>query len=321
MRYFPHNFKGRNLKLLEIVKKILENLKDVLPLGVRQIFYVVISLPNSPLENTKPDSISLGKLLGNARWCGEISFDAIEDKTRYTSNEPFSLENALMYYYPDAWKYQPNYVEVIEEKEGLRRFFVEALRPFYVRVTPTSGFDSHTDVMKAAKRFHKYRDRQRYILVFSDFDPSGEWISKDFEFRLKKCFIILGEDPLHFNEKGRIAEVPNLKVMRVALTKEQIEEYKLPPKFVKLKDPRAPSFIEKYGEDTVVELDALPPRILQEIIEELVQPFLDIDEVHRVREIERAIRIEGLKALRPLIDLNDDIEETEDNDSTEGDEQ
>jgi len=49
-------------------------------------------------------------------------------------------------------------------------------------------------VEEEAKRLHKYKDKPRHIIVFSDFDPSGECISKDFEFRLKKRPITLGED-------------------------------------------------------------------------------------------------------------------------------
>jgi len=305
MRYFPHRFQRKSLELLSIVKTVLDNLKGLLPLGVRQIFYQVISLADSPLKNSKRDCRRLGSLIGKARYCGQISFDDIEDRTRYASNLSVPLEDLLYYYYPEAWKQQPHYIEVFVEKEGLRSFFVRTLRPYFIPVTPIRGFDSHTDVMKAAKRIHKYHDRPRVIFVFSDFDPSGESISKDFEFRLRKCLVMLGEDPTIFDEKNKIIEIPYLDSKKVALTLEQVEKNNLPPKFAKPKDPRASSFIQKYGQETVVELDALPPKLLQEIILGTVIPYLDMDEVERIQSVENRIKTEGLEALESLIDLEE----------------
>lgn len=166
--------------------------------------------------------------------------------------------------------------------------------------------------MEAAKRLHQYEDRPRFIFVFSDFDPSGECIFKDFEFRLKRCLIMLGEEPTYYNEKEKKAEIQNLHVEKVALTLEQVEKYNLPPMFVKPKDPRATSFIQKYGEKAVVELDAMPPKLLQETVLETVIPYLDMDEVRRIRRIEERIKVEGLVMLQSLENsenINDTIGE------------
>jgi len=309
MRYFLLKFSKKNSELLGIVKGVFKNLRDLSPLTVRQIFYQVISLTNSPLENSKRDYGRLSRLLVKARYCGEISFNDIEDRTRPTSNRPIPLNELLYYYYPEAWTNQPCYIEVFVEKEGLRAFFVRTLRPLYVAVTPMRGFDSLSNVMEAARRFHEYKNRPRYIFIFSDFDPSGECIFRDFEYRLKKCLVMLGEEPISYDEDNKRIEIPNIQVEKVALTLEQVEEYGLPPKFVKPKDPRASDFIEKYGPKAVVELDALPPKLLQEIILETIIPYLDIDEVERVRNIERKVKTEGLEALQSLVNLEDSNED------------
>lgn len=257
------------------------------------------------MENSKKDYGRLSRLLVKARYCGEITFEDIEDRTRYTSNHPIPLEELMYYYYPEAWKYQPCYIEVFVEKEGLRSFFVRALRPLYVAVTPMRGFDSLSDVMEAAERLHGYEDSPRCIFVFSDFDPSGECIFEDFDFRLKKCLVMLGEKPTYYDEKEKKAEIPNLYVKKVALTLDQVEKYNLPPKFVKSKDPRATSFIQKYGQEAVVELDAMPPKVLQEIVLDAIIPYLDLDEVKRNQKIEQTIKTEGLEALQSLENLED----------------
>lgn len=308
MRYFPHKFRRKSSELLNLVKSILKKYEKMLPLTLRQIFYLVISLEKSPLENTLYDYQRLSRLLRDARYSGDVSFEWIEDRTRYASNLTRPLEEIIYYYYPEAWEYQPYYIEVFVEKEGLRSFFQRILRPFYIPITPMRGFDSLSDIMNAAERIHKYKDRPRLIFIFSDFDPSGESISQDFEFRLKKCLIMLGEDPTFFveNKDMKRAEVPNLLVYKIALTQEQVEKYNLPPKFVKPKDPRASTFIEKYGLKAVVELDAMPPEVLEEIILEAIIPYLDLDEVERIRKIEWRVKTEGLEVLESLTDLEEE---------------
>jgi len=74
----------------------------------------------------------------------------------------------------------------------------------------------------------------------------------------------------------------NIEVVRVALTKEQVEKYRLPPMIPKRKDPRYRGFVEKYGE-MAVELDALHPTVLRDIIRKSILNYMD---VHKRLEVE-----------------------------------
>ena len=308
MRYFPYRFHKKSLDLLDLVKLIFKKYQKMLPLTLRQIFYLVISLENSPLKNSFNDYQTLSRLIRNARYSGEIPFEWIEDRTRHTLNLPQPIEDIIYYYYPEAWINQLNYIEVFVEKETLRSFFHRILAPLYIPVTPIRGFSSLSVVMDAAKRLHDYEDGPRYVFVFTDFDPSGESISEDLDFRLKKCLAMLGETPTLFidTKDEKRAELPNLQVDKIALNQEQVEKYNLPPKYTKTKDPRASDFIKKYGPKAVVELDALPPEILKEIILEATIPYLDMDEVLRIKEIERKIKTKGVELLESLIDIENE---------------
>lgn len=95
------------------------------------------------------------------------------------------------------------------------------------------------------------------VLAFSDLDPSGV----DLVDNLSRQFSDFGIWP---------------RVERIALTKDQVEDYNLPhdPKALKMKDPRAPSFIAEYGR-YAVELDALSPPTLEGLVHEAVQSRLD----------------------------------------------
>jgi 5S rRNA maturation endonuclease (ribonuclease M5) len=301
MNFFPHKFRRKNLELLEIIQRLLsEQYKDLLPLTLRQIFYIVISQPNPLLQNTQGDYNRVSRVLKYARYSGQIPFEWIEDRTRHTSNLPYSLEELIDSYYPEAWIHQPYYFEVFVEKEALRSLFDRTLRPYYVRINVGRGYDSLSDVMDIAKRFYEYKDKPRFLFVFSDFDPSGDNIAEDITFRLGKCLIMLGEEPTYFSEKEKKVKIPNLSVHKVALTEVQVSENNLPPMDVKPKDPRASTFIEKYGSGAVVELDAMPPRALSGIVTGLCNGHLGLDEVERIRQGELGIKAMSLEAIKSI---------------------
>jgi hypothetical protein len=301
MRFFKYNFRKKTLELLERIKLLLAGeYRDSLPLTLRQLFYIVISQPNAPLQNTYNDYQRLCRDLRNARYAGVIPFETIEDRTRYTSNLPFNLDDAISHYYPEAWAGQPRYFEVFVEKEALRSFFNRILRQHYVMLNVGRGYDSLSDVMEIAQRFHEQNNKERCLFTFTDFDPSGDDIARDIDFRIGKCLIMLGEEPSYFSEEEKRADIPNFTTMKIALTEEQVKKHNLPPMFAKEKDPRASSFVDKYGSEAVVELDSLPPRILADIISNLCNRHLNLDEEKKIQRKETRIKKQALEALEFL---------------------
>ncbi|MPZ18113.1 MAG: hypothetical protein GEV06_09405 [Luteitalea sp.] len=71
-------------------------------------------------------------------------------------------------------------------------------------------------------------------------------------------------------------------VRRVALTRQQIEAYDLPPMPGKSTDTRAKGFIARHGALMQVEVDALPPDVLRALFEAAVAPFVDASQVAAV---------------------------------------
>lgn len=86
-----------------------------------------------------------------------------------------------------------------------------------------------------------------------DHDASGEDLYRDFVKRTA-CFS---------------------KVVKVALTPDQVVEHNLPPLPGKAEDTRAARFIAKHGELVQVELDALPPDVLQSLYQQALDEFWD----------------------------------------------
>lgn len=108
---------------------------------------------------------------------------------------------------------------------------------------------------------HINKGQKAIILYFGDLDPSGKDMPRDIQNR----FELLG--------------VP-VEVVEVALTRQDVEEYKLPRNPMKPLDSRNRWFIQKYGINYAVELDALPPDILREKIEATIRAYADLDELN-----------------------------------------
>lgn len=133
-----------------------------------------------------------------------------------------------------------------------------------VPILALGGYSSQTYVAEVAADV-KWQLRPAVLLYAGDFDPSGEDIDRDFLDRTD-CW---------------------QKVVRVALTAEQVREHQLPINPGKSTDSRAAGFIERHGSLMQVEVDALPPETLRAMFEASVAEFWDTSAYEAVVEQER----------------------------------
>ena len=129
--------------------------------------------------------------------------------------------------------------------------------------------------------------KQIHVLYYGDFDPSGDYMDTDLENRLAKRGLEVNSSlsSTFHNYPGTI------DLHRVAVTREQIEEYHLPSdpdRATRQKmehDSRTNGFMEKYGPLYATELDALPALIpdvfRQELVIDEIEQYFD-DEIYRV---------------------------------------
>ena len=154
----------------------------------------------------------------------------------------------------DYWKDSKIRPQIWTEKDALSQVFYEIAREYNVDVYVSKGFLSISNK-------DKWGGEDIAILYFGDFDPSGLFIDKDLE------------TSVVFN---------NFK--RIALTKEMTKG--LPNVPVKTGDPRAKSYIKKYGKKCW-ELDAIDPNKLRDLVEESIKKYVDFDlEQKKVEEQE-----------------------------------
>ena len=275
---------------------------------LRQIYYRLVAKLIIP--NTMNQYKALSKLLVKARENGDVDYREIEDRARTTIGGDYGWESPKAYFnyhlsdFQDSWmgysmkmwETQQKYVEVWVEKDALSRVVSDVARKFNVRTCPSKGYSSFTYIMDAVQRLNLYVDKDVLILYAGDYDPSGLDITRDLKERMLKYGA-------------------SVTVERIALSLDQINEYQLPPMPAKKSDPRYAKFVADTGGADAVELDALEPPVLQEIVRNAINSHIDQDEWHnRILKTE-----EGKQKLKEAFDsiiINTDLvdEEFEDED-------
>lgn len=221
---------------------------------LRQLFYRLVAAELLP--NTTTAYKALSAKSAEARRAD--AFPKLMDRTRriYRYQAFTNVTEARKWlaaiYRRDRTMYQDVSLYVGVEKNGI----VEQLQSWFgdlgIPVLALGGYSSQSYVDEIAADVA--RSRRPAVLIYAgDFDPSGEDIDRDFLQRTG-CF---------------------KHVERVALNRQQVAEYQLPPQPGKATDSRAAGFIARHGRLMQVELDALPPEVLRQLYSEAISRYWD----------------------------------------------
>lgn len=273
-----YEFQSKKEMLVQVGHSFLSQADGRMTL--RQLYYRFVA--HDLIDNKQSQYQYLGEAIKEARIDGRIPWDMIEDRTRSTdagdhnggevidpdnrfeSNLKWFKETPDRFHRP-RWEGQENYVEVWVEKEALAGVFASACEDLKVVSFPNRGYTSITLLKEAADRIKKEtqkkvppmgKRKQAHILYFGDFDPSGQDIERNIRDKLHNTFGV------------------QVNVERMALTRDQIDKYKLPPQPAKTTDARYESFVKEHG-NMAVELDALPPEELKDLIHDSVEEYFD----------------------------------------------
>lgn len=221
------------------------------------------------------------------------------------------VDSATYSYRLPRWDDQEYYVEMYCEKEAGINVLEKVSREYHMVFGFNKGYSSASAMYDLAKRLSRqiFKGKKTVILYFGDHDPSGLDMIRDINDRISE-FIEKSKDMLdifgeleHEEQSRRLDEAADLsgldrfdsdleeivkeeylaevmkerfKVVPVALTMEQVDEYDLPPNPAKITDPRAKWYIEKFGKVSW-ELDAIDAIELRGIAEKSILKFLDMD--------------------------------------------
>ena len=280
------------LEKLNKVKEILKELREYIPLTLRQIYYQLVG--KGYIENKVSEYGMLSNLLKWARIDGHISWEDIEDRVRafhdltgWSDSEEFvdaSLRHFLSGYRRDLLQTQDKYIETWIEKDALSSIFIKVAKPYTIPVVVCRGFSSISFLNEFRERLKYHQDKQAVMLYFGDFDPSGMEMLEAMKTTLT-------------DELG----IKDIELKRIALSKEDIFTYELPhnPNALKHSDSRAARHLEQYGE-LAVELDALRPDVLEQKIRAAIETELNINMLNKEIKKER-IELAALNKLKKSV--------------------
>lgn len=284
--YKNKNFAGKSLDVIYRAQEILDDYEaQGFDLTLRQLYYQFVSrdwIPNSQRSYDR-----LGSIINDARMAGLIDWDQIIDRTRnvvewQTRQSPAEAARAAAEAYRrDRWEDQPNYVEVWIEKDAL----VGVIRPTCMKLMvpyfSCRGYTSQSEMWGAAQRLYAAASTRETVTIIhlGDHDPSGIDMTRDIRARL--ALFMASDRFIEGNGDTTSTEAiewmkDTLTVNRIALTMDQVREFRPPPNPAKMSDSRAEDYIARYGRSSW-ELDALSPATLAELIEESVLELVDED--------------------------------------------
>lgn len=262
--YQTFNFRPATLRVIEHANTIIsEYARQGLSLTLRQLYYQFVSrdlIPNNQREYKK-----LGDIIGNARQAGLIDWNAIVDRGRTLRGTTFwqspdqIIDAAAAGYLTDRWALsQRHHVEVWVEKEALVDVIGRAANAWDLNYFACKGYTSESAMWLAARRLTRKEDEGKgtVVLHLGDHDPSGIDMTRDIQDRLRGF------------GAGTV-------VKRLALNMDQVDEYQPPPNPAKMSDSRAEGYVAEYGDESW-ELDALDPALLNQVILDAVEPYLDM---------------------------------------------
>ena len=274
---------------LNAILKVLEDNAEFLPMSDRQIHYRLLNYPplrharkpKSGYRNDKDSYKSLVDLVTRARLKELIPMESIADETRPVTNWNVwrdvrgfmrgELDGLFRGYWRDVTQSQPNHIELLIEKNTVGNIIRPVAGQFRIPMTSGRGFCSLPPRHAMAERFRVSGKEKLIVLIVSDFDPEGQQLAASFGRSMRDDFAVASVWPI-----------------KVALTAEQVQGFKLPPgPKAKKRSPNYAKFVSQYGEN-VFELEAIAPDVLQGLVRDAIDSVIDRNLFNRELDQERA---------------------------------
>ena len=259
------------------------------PMTVRQVFYQAVV--KNWVEKSEAGYGYIQRDLVKMRWNGMLDRDWIEDTSRIARGSQGSYNESPQEYLDRALEDIPDMHilnllaehdfsnQVWLEKEALAGVIGPITARWNVPLYSARGYSSFSFLHKAAQDLER-KDRPARIFHFGDYDPSGQ----------NAIATVQRDMPLLApNTANR-----GFEFTIVAVKQEQILEMGLPTRETKTSDTRAWSF----GDRRSVELDAIPPNVLRQMVDDTLQAQFPPGALEAKRKRQEAEREEIRQMLR-----------------------
>lgn len=301
IRYKEIKFAPASWARIKIANEIIKDFRaQGYTLTLRQLYYQFVAKDLIP--NSERSYNSLGGLMTNARMAGEVSWYALEDRSRTHNSWSFEeeetealagVEYGLRW---DYWARQDYYVEAWIEKEALGDVLAKACNPYRVPYMSCKGYMSSSACWQGGQRFKAMEEagKKCILLHLGDHDPSGMDMTRDNGERV-----------------DMFAHYAGVEIRRLALNMDQIDEHRPPPNPAKVTDSRARDYIERYGSSSW-ELDALNPATITGLIHDELKTLIKPDEWEACRADEENARKQLIKLRENWSEVSDYLDELPD---------
>jgi hypothetical protein len=245
---------------------------------VRQTFYQ--ATVRSLVPKTEHGYAMVQNDLTLMRRRGELEYGWLADHTRWQRKPPTfdgiaaALNATAVFYRKDLWARADCYVEIWLEKDALAGVVMPVTSRYDVPLMVARGYASLSFLHSAAS-YIAGLDVPAFVYHLGDFDPSGVNAGEKIEETLRE-----------------LAPNADLTFERIAVNPAQIAAWDLPNRPTKQTDSRAKGF----AADSV-ELDAIQPNQLRDIVEEAITRHLPPEQLVVLEAAERSER----SILRDLI--------------------
>ena len=264
---------------------ILQVVARYVRLTVRQLYYQLVSFYGLAKTEQAYDRVQDASM--QLRRAGRLPYAKIVDSSRVRRRRPGwagiadIMEQVQAQYRRDYWASQPVAVEVWCEKDALSGVMQPICDEYGVTFVAMRGFSSASIAYDTVQEL-RHAGKPVHIYFFADHDASGWAMGEALASELTEHAARAGVE-IHFE--------------RVGLYPEHVEAYNLPTRPGKATDSRHAAFVREFG-DACVELDALRPDVLEEMVRDAIREHIDWDEWNRVFLVEDGER----RTLASLVD-------------------
>ncbi|WP_417841993.1 hypothetical protein [Terasakiella sp.] len=261
-------------ELIDSVKAILEDNSDILPLTLRQIFYMLVS--NYNYDKTEQAYGRLCETMNRARRAQMVDMSSIrDDGLRREAPQSWSGEDSIIetfksYSYRfrlDRQRDQPRRLMVWCEAGGMLPQLARYCDEWGIPVLSSGGFDSVTTKHNFAREVSGY-NAAVHVFHIGDHDPSGVHMCSSLDEDVRAFVGHYGGD---------------FTIERLAVTPDQVREMGLSTAPPKKTDRRTFSGLTTQAE-------AIPPRELKRIVTEAIEGAIDFDAYEEVLAEENNIK-------------------------------
>ncbi|MBZ9604259.1 hypothetical protein [Phyllobacterium chamaecytisi] len=241
------------------------------PMTVRQTFYQCTV--HGIVDKTENGYRQVQYDLTEMRKSGWLPYDWLADFTRWerkplTYNDvEEALRETARLYRKSLWRDADCYVEVWLEKDALAGVVYPITGMFDVPLMSARGYAS-LSFLHTSGTYIAGLDVPAFIYHLGDFDPSGQDAARATETSLRG-----------------FAPDAEINFTRLAVTERQIKEWALPTRPTKKSDSRAKNF-----GDISVELDAIDPQMLRDLVEDAILQHLPRDQFDILKTAEKSER-------------------------------